>query len=186
MLVFQCSFCNESFKTVNKLQSHLTKQHNYKQFMCSECGQRFTRPDHLQRHMALHTGAKPFMCNQCGQQFYRADHLRRHIRLHVEQAARDAATATAAEAMLGDDAAIQLASSSDAVGSDDERTDYVCPPSVEGQLVMDLSVSGPCSTQCYPGVNKMSLKPGFSEQVKDSENMRGSEVIEVKVKDEPL
>ncbi|KAL7633710.1 UNVERIFIED_CONTAM: hypothetical protein RMT77_015664 [Armadillidium vulgare] len=104
-----CKFCNFSFKSKDKLKSHLKthekrkfkcahcsyegnsknlKQHllihsNVKLFKCSECSYEFNHKGNLKRHMLIHGNIKLFKCSECSYECNRRTHLKSHMFIHT-------------------------------------------------------------------------------------------------------
>ena len=56
-----CPLCNESFRSQNALNVHLTRVHGENRFKCHYCGDRFTRKDNFKHHMKFKCKGKIYV-----------------------------------------------------------------------------------------------------------------------------
>ncbi|XP_055710233.1 gastrula zinc finger protein XlCGF46.1-like [Phlebotomus papatasi] len=80
----QCSICNVRYNRKDRLQMHITIQHEgVKAFKCEICGKAFGRSDALRSHMVTRHGAKrQFQCPEpgCKMQYETHQRLQKHIK----------------------------------------------------------------------------------------------------------
>ena len=81
---FICEKCSNTFKNHADLLSHDLSSHG-ELIPCNECGKPFTAP-FLRRHIAkIHVGIKNNICNTCGKAFYSKQRLYKHeIAVHLK------------------------------------------------------------------------------------------------------
>ncbi|XP_041470636.1 histone-lysine N-methyltransferase PRDM9-like isoform X2 [Lytechinus variegatus] len=80
--VFNCSFCEKTFKHKTALSQHEQRHKGIRPHVCLTCGRAFGTKFTLQSHMRIHTGEKPFECRVCHQKFALNHHLARHMTRH--------------------------------------------------------------------------------------------------------
>eukprot|EP00467_Chlorarachnion_reptans_P002729 CAMPEP_0114505948 /NCGR_PEP_ID=MMETSP0109-20121206/11144_1 /TAXON_ID=29199 /ORGANISM="Chlorarachnion reptans, Strain CCCM449" /LENGTH=310 /DNA_ID=CAMNT_0001684459 /DNA_START=32 /DNA_END=964 /DNA_ORIENTATION=- len=92
---FACPVCNERFRVMDNLRSHVkagvhnkssaTNPFSLRPFVCPLCNKSFDNKYNLKRHMMIHTGEKPFECKSCGKRFNQRSTLLQHQkRMHRE------------------------------------------------------------------------------------------------------
>ncbi|XP_033744051.1 LOW QUALITY PROTEIN: transcription factor E4F1-like [Pecten maximus] len=82
---FECHICQNRFKEINVLKSHLLTHSNKRDFPCGVegCVFAFKTKGSLKRHMRRHTGERPFSCSQCGRSFTESGALTRHMKSRI-------------------------------------------------------------------------------------------------------
>ena len=80
--MFNCSTCDNTFKTEGALKVHL-KTHLDKN--CKVCDRRFLTDESLRRHMTLSHNTQEWNCNDCSFQAHTSEELRKHLRLKGHQ-----------------------------------------------------------------------------------------------------
>lgn len=79
-----CDVCNNSFKSVKKLEVH--KKTHTTEYQCKICNKCFARIDILDTHfLTKHIRIKPFTCKYCGKTFNVRVALLRHERHHKKK-----------------------------------------------------------------------------------------------------
>ena len=85
-VLYNCKYCDKSFKTANYLKVHLVIHTGEKPFTCTICDAAFNRRDKLKRHELVHDPVKRYKCplnvNGCTREFNRPDKLKAHILTH--------------------------------------------------------------------------------------------------------
>ncbi|XP_060064172.1 transcription factor E4F1-like [Ylistrum balloti] len=82
---FECHICQNRFKEINILKSHLLTHSNKRDFPCGVegCVFAFKTKGSLKRHMRRHTGERPFSCSACGRSFTESGALTRHMKSRI-------------------------------------------------------------------------------------------------------
>jgi KRAB domain-containing zinc finger protein len=78
--MFQCQFCDKSFKWDSSLNSHIQAAHNPTGpvFPCDLCDRVFKDKNNQKKHRFTHSNVKPFECKECGKGFIRRDLCAKH------------------------------------------------------------------------------------------------------------
>ncbi|KAK1170697.1 GDNF-inducible zinc finger protein 1-like [Acipenser oxyrinchus oxyrinchus] len=81
---YTCDTCNETFKTVNKYQAHMGKEHGINvvvKYSCDLCTQLFTNHKNLRQHrLTVHNDERRYACKLCDKRFKRQKDINDHIR----------------------------------------------------------------------------------------------------------
>ncbi|MBN3277058.1 GZF1 protein, partial [Polyodon spathula] len=81
---YSCDKCNETFKTVNKYQAHMGKEHGINvvvKYSCDLCTQLFTNHQNLRQHtLTVHNDERRYSCKLCDKRFKRQKDINDHIR----------------------------------------------------------------------------------------------------------
>ncbi|XP_021375430.1 transcription factor E4F1-like isoform X1 [Mizuhopecten yessoensis] len=82
---FECHICQNRFKEINILKSHLLTHSNKRDFPCGieGCVFAFKTKGSLKRHMRRHTGERPFSCSACERSFTESGALTRHMKSRI-------------------------------------------------------------------------------------------------------
>ena len=67
----------------NKIKNTATNLKKEKVYQCEYCEKSFKRAEHKKRHVrSIHTQERPYACQQCDKKFSRSDNLQQHIKVH--------------------------------------------------------------------------------------------------------
>lgn len=93
---FNCTICNLSFDTNDKLNAHSQSIHSTtsdhsdvnkndmtKSFECPECHKVFAERKILKRHLKIHSPIKPHACPECDMSFAESSNLSKHMKKHT-------------------------------------------------------------------------------------------------------
>ena len=88
-LMAECTICQRSFTSINRLKQH-KKHHdrveeltNSEGLCCKHCGKYFKAVPELKRHEMIHTGEKPHKCSFCYKAFAQKSNMMAHMRIHT-------------------------------------------------------------------------------------------------------
>ncbi|XP_058453698.1 zinc finger protein 271-like [Malaya genurostris] len=82
--IWECSYCQEKFKTNQSLVLHIRYHTGEKPYQCRYCENRYSHTTDRQRHeMAAHTKVRPHKCSECPAAFIRKRQLTIHERTHT-------------------------------------------------------------------------------------------------------
>src|SRR6201990_598488 len=73
-----CRFCNFSFKSKDKLKSHL-KTHEKRKFKCAHCSYECNSKLLLKPHLLIHSNVKLFKCSECSYECNHKGSLKIHL-----------------------------------------------------------------------------------------------------------
>ena len=78
-----CSYCDEKFVSVLKLEKHMAVHStDNRPFKCSQCQKRFTHSWQVLRHENLHSISSNHTCKVCKRNFTSETYLNRHMNIH--------------------------------------------------------------------------------------------------------
>ncbi|XP_070495485.1 uncharacterized protein [Chironomus tepperi] len=77
-----CYLCGKTLDSKKKLNYHMLRHQDIRNYQCTKCGMKFLQARHLDRHMTTHSDLRPFVCTEigCGKAFKMSDVLKKHVR----------------------------------------------------------------------------------------------------------
>ena len=83
--LYECEICHCSFKSNDTLKSHYLVHNNNRPFKCEICDKRFKSITYLNTHIKTHSVERLFKCNICNKAFKRKHHRVAHYKIHFSE-----------------------------------------------------------------------------------------------------